>query len=187
MDQDIFIFFKNYFRSLFYNIFKTLSLPSVKIFFVYFKIFSFCLSIYFLIGIFIYIKKLKIILKLYNKYLNVFGFSSDYLSTKRCQKKWKEIENLLKEPYESSWKLSVLKAFSTVKNLLELLGYPQDFKEAIKKLSKEDYKNLEVIEKITEITEKILNDKNFSLNKEEAERIVAIYKKFFQEILISIS
>ena len=58
---------------------------------------------------------------------------------------------------------------------------------AIEKLSKEGYRNLEVIENIYQITEKILNEKNFILKKEEAERIVSLYYKFFQEILYSIS
>ena len=185
MESDILLFFEKYFSGIFHNL--VYWFLKYQIFFVYFKIIAFILSLFFLIGIIFYVKKLKVFQKIYNRYLNIFGLSTDFLSTKRCQKSWKEIKKLLQEPYDSSFKLAVLKAFSTVKKTLEILGYPADFKEAINKLSKEGYRNLEVIENIYQITEKILNEKNFILKKEEAERIVSLYYKFFQEILYSIS
>ncbi|MGE4554564.1 MAG: hypothetical protein AB7D02_00265 [Candidatus Paceibacterota bacterium] len=181
MNPDILIFIKDYFLNIFHRFFLFLS--QYQIYLLYFKIIALILSFFFLIGIIIYIKKLKIILKLYNRYLNIFGLTTDFLATRRCQKQWKEIKKLLEEPYDSSWKLAVLKAFSLTKKTLELLGYPLDFNETLKKLSKEGYHNLQVIEQLNQTVEKIINFKDFSLKKEEAEKIVGVYQKFFQEIL----
>ena len=187
MEGDIFLYLKDYILLSFKEVIGILFSPFFVIIWKFFKIFSFFLSFYFLIGIIIYFKKLNIFLNFYKRTLNIFGLSFDYLATKRCQKNWREIENLLNEPYDSSWKLAVLKAFGTVKKVLDFLGYPSDFKEAIKKLRKEGYHNLEVIEGISQIVDKIITEKDFSLRREEAKKIVGIYKKFFQEILISIS
>lgn len=152
--------------------------------FLYFKFLCVLLIIILLIGIIYYFYKLHIISQWIEKWQNLWGIVPVYSLSAKNRKEWKKIEKLLEEPYESSWKLAVIKAEEVVKRTLNLIGYVgNDFKKILEKLKFRKYKNLEILYQLHDIREKIIRDKKFALSQNKAKEIVRIYKKFWEELL----
>lgn len=137
-----------------------------------------------LIGIIYYFWKLRLFTKLAERWQNLVGIAPAFSLSGKSQKEWKKIDKLLKEPYQSSWKLAVLKAEAIVKKTLNFMGYAgDDFTKILEELKFRGYQNLEVLFQLHNIREKIIEDKNFSLSQDRAKEIVHIYKKFWNELL----
>lgn len=167
-------------------------MTTIFIYFVYIKIIALIFIALFLIGIFYYIKKLKIICKWKEKWQDWWGIIPSIDSTSKSQKKWQAIEQFLSEPHESSWKLAVIQAESIVKKTLILIGYTgkqiknlkeDEFLNILEELKLRNYQNLNIIFDIHEIRQRIIEDKNFPLDQNKAKEIVKIYKNFWQELL----
>jgi len=162
------------------------------IFFIYIKIISLVLCALFLIGIIYYFKKLKLFSKWKEKWQNWWGVIPEISSSNKNRKEWQKINKLLSEPYESSWKLSVIKAEAIVKETLNLMGYSgfgvanqeqDDFIKILEELKLRNYQNLEILHQLHQVRQKIIEDKDFSLEQNKAREIVGIYKKFWEELL----
>lgn len=168
-------------------------ISQIYIFFIYFKIISLILSALFLIGIIYYFRKLKIFSKWREKWQNWWGVVPEVSSSNKNRKEWQTINKLLSEPYESSWKLAVIKAEGIVKETLNLIGYSgfgaankeeqDDFIKILEELKSRNYQNLEVLYQLHQIRQKIIEDKDFSLEQNRAKDVVSIYKKFWEELL----
>lgn len=161
-------------------------------YFFYFKFFCLAMCCGLLIGIIYYFWKLRLFTKWAEKWQNWWEIIPAFSLSGKSQKEWKKIDKLLKEPYQSSWKLAVLKAESIVKKTLNFMGYTRldsarqagdDFTKILEELKFRGYQNLEVLFQLHSIREKIINDKNFSLSQDRAKEIVRIYKKFWSELL----
>jgi hypothetical protein len=151
------------------------------------KIISLVLIPLFLIGIIYYTRKLNIVSKKLEDIRNWFGVNPFLTSSSKSRRQWEEIENLLEEPYQSSWKLGVVKADALVENFLKQLGYQgQKFEELLESLKSRGYHNLEILRGTHQVCEEILSNKDYSLSQKEAENIVAIYKKFWNELVENI-
>ena len=157
---------------------------SIFIYFLYFKIFCLSICLGLLIGIIYYFAKLHLFSKCQEKWRNWLDIVPVFSLPGRSRKEWKKIDKLLKESYESSWKLAVLKAEAIVKKTLNSMGYfGDDFLKILEELKFRNYRNLEVLQQLHNIREKIIADENFSLGQKKAEEIVFIYKKFWNELL----
>ncbi len=189
MENDFLTFFGEFLKEFFNEILLFINslLKEYSFYFWLVKIMSFILIFLFLFGIIYYFRKLKIFSKWQQKWLNWFALSPDYFWQKRCWKSWKEIENLFSEPYESSWKLAILKSANLLKKTLPLIDYPDDFFEALSRLKKEGYQNLEIIEEFYKKAEEIANNPKVKVDQEESKKMVKIFKKFFIDLLASIS
>lgn len=162
------------------------------IFFIYLKILSLILSALFLIGVIYYFRKLKVFSKWKEKWQDWWGIVPELSSSNKNRKEWQKINKLLSEPYESSWKLAVIKAEGIVKETLNLMGYSgfgaadqeqDDFIKILEELKLRNYQNLEVLYQLHQIRQKIIEDKDFSLEQNKAKDVVNIYKKFWSELL----
>lgn len=152
--------------------------------FFYFKIFCLILSCGLLLGIIYYFRKLHLLSKWQERWLSWWGIVPVFSLIGKSRKEWRKIDKLLREPYKSSWKLAVLKAEAVVKKTLNLMGYSGDnFAKILEELKFRNYQNLEILQQLHNIREKIIMDKNFSLDQNRAREITLIYKKFWDELL----
>jgi len=157
---------------------------SIIVYFFYFKFFCLAICCGLLIGIIYYFWKLRLFTKYAERWQNWWGIFPVFSLSGKSQKEWKKIDKLLKESYQSSWKLAVLKAEAIVKKTLNFMGYAgDDFTKILEELKFRGYQNLEVLFQIHNIRGEIIEDKNFSLSQNRAKEIVSIYKKFWNELL----
>lgn len=157
---------------------------SIFIYFLYFKFFCLAISCGLLIGIVYHFWKLRLFTKWAEVWQNWWGIIPAFSLSGKSRKEWKKIDELLKESYQSSWKLAVLKAEAIVKKTLNFMGYVEsDFTKILDELKFRGYQNLEILFDLHNIREKIIRDKNFSLSQNRAKEIVNIYKKFWEELL----
>ena len=151
------------------------------------KLIALVLILIFIIGIIVYSKKLKIIPKRVEKIKNWFGVNPLLESSSKSRRAWKEIQNLIEENYESSWKLAVLKTDSLIENFLKHLGFQgNNFHELLESLTLKGYRNLDVLHGTHQVCEEILNNKEYRISQKEALNIIAIYKKFWDELIKTI-
>lgn len=161
-----------------------ISITRLLIFLYYLKIVSFILIPFLIIGIVFLVKKLKIISKKIENLKNWFGVNPFLVSSSKSKRQWLEIENLLEEPYQSSWKLSVIKADALIENFLKQLGFSgKTFSELLESLKLKGYQNLQLLQGIHQVCEEILNNKEYNLSQKEAKNIVEIYKRFWNELI----
>lgn len=133
-------------------------------------------------GIMYYIKRLNLPIKLQENLKEKLGIRS-FLPT-GITRRWNKIDSLLKEPYSSSWKLAVLQATSLVEQTLRNLGYKgETLKDFLQTLQIQKYRHLDLIEDIYQIREKIIQEKDFTLSKEEAVKIISLLRKFWQDVI----
>lgn len=94
---------------------------------------------------------------------------------------------MIEEPYESSWKLAVLKTDSLLERFLKQIGFQGDtFEELLDSLRLRGYQNLELLKGAHQVAEEILKNKDYSLSQKEALSIISIYKKFWDELAVKI-
>lgn len=156
----------------------------IIIYFFYFKFFCLAMCCGLLIGIVYYFWKLRLFTKWTERLQNWWRIFPVFSSFGTSQKEWEKIDRLLKESYQSSWKLAVLKAEAIVKKILDFMGYAEDdFTKILEELKFRGYQNLEVLYQIHNIRGEIIENKNFSLSQNRAKEIVRIYKKFWNELL----
>lgn len=156
-------------------------------YFFYFKFFCLGLCCGLLLGIVYYFWKLHLFSEWLERWKHWWGIVPVFSLLGKSRKQWKKIDKLLKEPYQSSWKLAVIKAEAIVKKTLNLMGYSgDDFVKILEELKFRSYQNLEVLYQLHNIREKIIRDKNFSLDQNRAKEITLIYKEFWNELLNSL-
>lgn len=156
----------------------------IIIYFFYFKFFCLAMCCGLLIGIVYYFWKLRLFTKWTERLQNWWRIFPVFSLSGTSQKEWEKIDRLLKESYQSSWKLAVLKAEAIVKKILDFMGYAEDdFTKILEELKFRGYQNLEVLYQIHNIRGEIIENKNFSLSQNRAKEIVRIYKKFWNELL----
>ncbi|MGC8651391.1 MAG: hypothetical protein ACP5RX_02155 [Minisyncoccia bacterium] len=148
------------------------------------KIISLILLPILLIGIIYLMRKLNIVSKKIENIKNWFGVHPFLSSSSKSLRQWEEIENLLEETYQSSWKLSVIKADALVQNFLKQLGYQGDtFTELTESLQRRGFKHLDILSGAHQVCEEILNNRDFSFSQEEAKNIIKVYKRFWDEVV----
>jgi len=91
---------------------------------------------------------------------------------KRMVKKWERIEKKLESESVDNYKLAILEADIFFENILQALGTANAVKIS----------NLSEIEEAKDIKNKIVENKNFGISKEQANKIIAAYKKAIKEM-----
>lgn len=154
----------------------------------WFKIISLISIPLLLWGIIHYARKLKILPKKIEQIKAWFGLNEVFETPSKSKKQWQAIEELLLENYSSSWKLAVVKADALIENLLKQLGFKgNNLDELINSLKLRGYQNLNLLEGAHAVSKEILANRDYSISQKEAQSIVEIYKKFWQEIIEQIS
>jgi hypothetical protein len=152
-----------------------------------FKIIVFISLPILIIGIIYLTRKLKIISKKIENIKNWFGINPFLTSSSKSLRQWEEIDNLLEETYQSSWKLAIIKADALIQNFLKQLGHQgEKFDELMESLKRRGYHHLEILEGAHQVGEEILNNKDFSISQEEAKNIIKVYRRFWDEVVENI-
>lgn len=134
----------------------------------------------FISGIIYYLRELKIIpqwLKICRLFLQ-----EKKVSSQKVKKTWEKIKNLLKENYESSWKLAVIKTDNLFDNTLQEIGYSGVTPE--QRLAYLKPWHLSVHDKVLQahqIRNELVANPLFSLTKNQAEEILSVYQEAFKE------
>jgi hypothetical protein len=101
----------------------------------------------------------------------------------KFMKKWSEIMKRMESGSVSHYKAAILEADSVVDEILEKIGYSgKNMTERLEAVNEIQIENIEDLKKAHEIRNKIIHDKNFEIDLEEAKEIISIYETFLKEI-----
>ena len=97
--------------------------------------------------------------------------------------KWQKVENLLGMLGESDWRLAIIEADNILAGLLQKMGYVGDtVGEKLKKIEPSDFLTLNDAWEAHKVRNRIAHEgTNFRLSHREAQRIIELYKKVFEE------
>ncbi len=95
---------------------------------------------------------------------------------------WKRIRRRMRGPNMSEWKLAIIEADRLMDDLLRSSGLRAlHSDERYKQLSPENLSNLEELLEAHQIRNRCAQEPDFQLSKEEAIRVLRVFKKSFQE------
>ncbi|MBI2049265.1 MAG: hypothetical protein HYT29_02430, partial [Parcubacteria group bacterium] len=97
--------------------------------------------------------------------------------------KWQKVANLLGMLGESDWRLAIMEADNILDTLLKKMGYDGDtVGEKLKKVEPSDFLTLPQAWEAHRVRNRIAHEGvNFRLSHREAQRIIELYKKVFEE------
>jgi uncharacterized protein YifE (UPF0438 family) len=131
-------------------------------------------TIYFLI-------KINLIGEEVEHYLGVLAGAD--ISKRRTLKAWKQIQKRLRTKKESQLKLAVLEADQILNEILRMAGYQgKNLDECLSQITPAQLSNIEEIKQAHKLRDRIASESDFTIAPNEAEIIVEIYKKAFQEL-----
>lgn len=146
-----------------------------------FEISAILLSILFIWGIIYIIDKTKYFELKKEQFLDILG--KGHVSKRRSLKGWKQILERLKSSEQNSWKLAILEADHILNEILKMSGYlGPKLEDKLDLITAAQISNIDDINKVHKIRDKIATDPAFQITKEEAEHIISVYKKAFVEL-----
>lgn len=105
------------------------------------------------------------------------------VSKRRTLKAWKQIQKRLKTKKESQLKLAVLEADQILNEILRMAGYQgKNLDERLSQITPAELCNIEEIKQAHKLKNRIVSEADFIIASNEAEIIIDIYKKAFQEL-----
>lgn len=130
-------------------------------------------SIYFTIAVNLFGEKIE-------HYMDVL--SAKNISRRRTLRVWKQIQKRLKTREANQIKLAILEADKILGEILKMAGYPgKNSDERLENINPAQLSNIKEIKQVHRIRHRIANEPDFIITPEEAEIIIAIYEKAFQE------
>lgn len=98
--------------------------------------------------------------------------SSPKINDKKIVKKWAKIEKKLDSGSEANYKLAILEADALFDYILKVIGYNAEIRVS----------NIGEIKELKKITKNIIDNSGFKITREEAEKIIGIYKKGLNDL-----
>ncbi len=100
--------------------------------------------------------------------------------------KWKLVQDHINSDDESKWKLAIIEADIILAELLDSLNLPgKDTGEKLKAVDESDFKNIEKAWEAHKIRNAIAHEgSDFLINRREAQRVIGLYQKVFEEFEI---
>lgn len=115
----------------------------------------------------------------------VMGAQMPLASKKKMQKRWIQIEDRLESDNVSQFKAAILEADKIADEVLLSIGYGgKNMKE---RLEIADSRQIEEIDNLIEghaIRNKIIYEDNFKIDKNEAQRVINLYREFLENLEI---
>jgi hypothetical protein len=149
--------------------------------FIYnFKVFSFVISVLFLLGIIYSIIKINEISKA----------QRDLLTPPEAEAKkepgnikWNRVLEHISSPNPSDWKLAILEADIMLDDMVEKMGYSgETLGDRLKKIEKSDFTTIDSAWEAHKIRNSIAHEgSDFLITQREAQRVVSLYKEVFEE------
>lgn len=101
---------------------------------------------------------------------------------RRQLRAWNQIIKRMKTPDLSNWKMAILEADNLMDDILKAVGYRFDTaNERFKNIKVEELSNADKIQEAHRVRNRIAQEPDFTITKEEALEILRVYKKSFQE------
>lgn len=105
------------------------------------------------------------------------------LSKHRSIRGWQQIQKKLQAGDEENLKLAITEADRILDELLKISGYQgKNMDERLGQINQAQLSNISDAWSAHKIKQRILKEEDFHINKQEAELIINIYKKSFQEL-----
>jgi len=100
---------------------------------------------------------------------------------KKAKKNWQKIKKRLRSNKEANWKLAVIEGEEIVEDLLLKIGYKaKDLRSRLLLADEVQIPNLRDLLEATETYEKILNDPDYKLSHEKAEKALNSFEEFLK-------
>ena len=155
--------------------------------FVLFKAIKFFLGFYIIL---MFVTIVLALIRMINKYayLNTLLEGQEFKDVKSgvFQSRWGELMKLIEGENEAGWKAGVLDASLMLDEVLGTIGYAGDtLGQKLENILPEQLENLEKIKKANNVKNEIVNNKDFSISKEDARELVKIFEdalRFFEAI-----
>jgi len=145
------------------------------------KFISLIISGLLLLGIIYCVKKLAFVNSKIEQYMDILGMGS--LSRHRSIRGWQQIQKRLRLGDEENLKLAISEADKILDELLKISGYlGKNMDERLEQITPAQLSNISDVWSAHKIKQRILEEEDFHINKKEAELIINIYKKSFQEL-----
>lgn len=127
-----------------------------------------------------FIAKLKILETKTERYMDVIGGAD--ISKRRSIKAWRQIQNRLKTNSSAQAKLAILEADKIFDELIKLSGFKgKTMNERLAQITEAQIFNLKEIIFAHKLGERIVKEPELKISTGEAENIIGIYKKAFQD------
>ena len=150
-------------------------------YFGWIKLISLIISGLLLWGIIFCIAKLNFINAKIEQYMDVLRIGN--LPRRRSIRGWQQIKRKLILGDETNLKLAITEADKILDELLKISGYEgENMDERLKRLDASQLSNISDVWSARKIRSRISQEPDFHINKQEAELIINIYKKSFQEL-----
>lgn len=113
------------------------------------------------------------------------GSQMPIASKKKMQKRWLKIEERLRTNQNSQFKIAILEADKMVDEILLNIGYAgKNMKERLELADANQIEEIDSLIEGHEIRNKIIQDDSFSLDRNEADRVVGLYREFLDDLEI---
>jgi len=97
--------------------------------------------------------------------------------------KWKKIENYLESDNENDWKISIIEADQLLDDILAKANFPgKSLSERLSHIDSSEFPMINDILYAHKIRNNIVHDNNFKITRDDAKRILEIYKKTFDDL-----
>lgn len=127
-----------------------------------------------------FVAKLKILELKTERYMDVIGGAD--ISQRRSIKAWRQIQNRLKTNSSAQAKLAILEADKIFDELIKLSGFKgKNMNERLAQITEAQISNLKEIIFAHNLGERIIKEPELKISTGEAENIIGIYKKAFQD------
>ncbi|MEP7162402.1 MAG: hypothetical protein ABI747_01395 [Candidatus Moraniibacteriota bacterium] len=118
-----------------------------------------------------------------NLKLQFFGTERPLVAKNSVEKRWKKIAERLDGGNPSQYKVAVLEADRLADELLTGIGYAgKNMGERLASIHPGQLESFESLKAAHEMRNRIVNEPNFSLTKEEAEKLLESYRSFMVEL-----
>lgn len=144
------------------------------------QIVSFFVSVILLSFVVYFIVRSNIVGEKIDEFADILGKAD--ISRRRSLKAWKQIQKRLKTKDNTQIKLAVIETDRILDEILKKSGYKgETMDERLKQVSAEQISNISEILQAHKIRHRLASEPDFKLTSGEAESIIEIYKRVFQE------
>ncbi|MBI2099832.1 MAG: hypothetical protein HYT48_00620 [Candidatus Vogelbacteria bacterium] len=145
--------------------------------------FIFLISIPFLIiSIFYVSRRLSRMRRAERERLHIKEREAAAVITERRNENWERVQKYLDSGNPAEWKLAIIEADTMLDEMVKKMNYPgENLGERLKVIEPSDFTNLDAAWEGHKVRNQIAHQGDFMLNKREAERVIGLFRKVFEE------
>ncbi len=95
---------------------------------------------------------------------------------------WERVRQYLESANPAEWKLAIIEADNMLDEMVRKMNYPgENLGERLKAIEPSDFTNLDAAWEAHKVRNQIAHQSDFQLSKREAERVIGLFRKVFEE------